>query len=130
MTILLQVHDEIFQAIAATLKSVLAKSEVWFRLPASAPVSAQLEHNKPVPTTFCKPGVSASICFCWRARVASYSLDLAMLFDELIKQGRRGRAEIFTAREKSSANSRVTASVPDSSNTRMIAGCEYEKDLA
>jgi hypothetical protein len=30
MTILLQVHDEIFQAIAATLKSVLAKSEVWF----------------------------------------------------------------------------------------------------
>jgi hypothetical protein len=57
-------------------------------------------------------------------------LGLAMLFDELIKQGRGGRAEILTAREKSSANSRVTASVPDSSNTRIIAGCECEKDLA
>jgi hypothetical protein len=57
-------------------------------------------------------------------------LDLAILFDELIKQRRGGRAEIFTAREKSSANWRVTASVPDSSNTRIIAECEYEKDLA
>jgi hypothetical protein len=36
MTIVLQVHDEIFQAIAATLKSVLAKSGVWFRLPTGA----------------------------------------------------------------------------------------------
>jgi hypothetical protein len=52
-----------------------------------------------------------------------FPLDLAMLFDELIKQGQRGRAEIFPAREKSSANSRVTATIPDSSNTRIIAGC-------
>ena len=41
MTIVLQVHDEIFQAIAATLKSVLAKSGVWVRLPSSAPLKMQ-----------------------------------------------------------------------------------------
>jgi hypothetical protein len=37
ITIVLQVHDEIFQAIAATLKSVLAKSGVWVRLPYALP---------------------------------------------------------------------------------------------
>jgi hypothetical protein len=37
MTIVLRVHDEIFQAIAATLKSVFAKSGVWVRIPSSAP---------------------------------------------------------------------------------------------
>jgi len=38
ITIMLQVHDEIFQALAATLKSVSAKSGVWVRLPPSAPL--------------------------------------------------------------------------------------------
>ena len=37
ITIVLQVHDLIFQAIAAALKSVLAKSGVWVRIPSSAP---------------------------------------------------------------------------------------------
>src|SRR5262245_22735984 len=74
--------------------------------------------------------IKYSTCFCWRVRVASCSLDLAMLFDKLIKQGRGGRAEIFTAREKSSTKSRVTAKVPDSFNTRIIAGCGYEKHFA
>jgi len=41
ITIVLQVHDEIFQALAATLKSVLPKSGVWVRLPSSAPLITQ-----------------------------------------------------------------------------------------
>ena len=41
ITIVLQVHDEIFQALAATLKSVLAKSGVWVRIPSSAPLKWQ-----------------------------------------------------------------------------------------
>jgi hypothetical protein len=46
ITIVLQVHDEIFQAIAATLKSVLAKSGVWVRIPSSAPSKMRFCYGK------------------------------------------------------------------------------------
>jgi hypothetical protein len=46
ITIVLQVHDEIFQAIAATLKSVRAKSSVWVRIPSAAPSKMRFCYGK------------------------------------------------------------------------------------